>query len=83
MPKKGLKSLCKRGYWSATLLESVLVTIIKTMMNGKYLNFGSNTKVKFKSITIEVAQNGRFERDSTSENKAKKIKKSQMKHNQG
>ena len=53
------------------------------MMNGKYLNFGSNTKVKFKSITIEVAQNGRFERDSTSENKAKKIKKSQMKHNQG
>ena len=44
-------------------------------MNGKYLNFGSNTKVKFKSITIEVAQNGRFERDSTSENKAKKIKK--------
>ena len=52
-------------------------------MNGKYLNFGSNTKVKFKSITIEVAQNGRFERDSTSEKKAKKKKKSQMKHNQG
>ena len=41
-------------------------------MNGKYLIFGSNTKVKFKNITLEVAQNGRFERDSTSENKEKK-----------
>ena len=40
-------------------------------MNSKYLDFGSNTKVKFKNITLRVAQNGRFERGLTSETKEK------------
>ena len=45
------------------------------MMSGKYLNFGSNAKIKFKNITLQAAQNGRLERDSTSDTKENKSKK--------